>query len=1484
MFRPGEEPKRKQIPIRVVVIDSAGMNPPVDVAVLVGRNDLVSNLVQGIRTKLAIPVKEKIVLASVQFKHYDEKRQGKPGALFQGCSKVNVLYTCATDKDGKVLADANRVDAGKNPDPALPFDKRAVQGVIGFSREVPPDSPVNLDALARDYVENKSSNAKAAKLNDPVQPDDVLVAYRLPENTADIVIVYPCYHDDITKVKAEAQEAKKRKLETQKRVEKIKQARKEARRAVADPYDSEYDSDNPYYDSSDEDMEHDLNAFADEKKTWIKPFSFPLIMPVPKDGVRDVTNIPRENIFNPPKEIEVGGEVPAAALVSTLKNIISHCIKDGSDKPENAQAKGKRKAPVDSINLPEPLLLHTGQDYQNPIRQVECSAFEELYAGNKLSTFANLNYKHHHRKFDPKNTRFNYGVHAFNNSGFRMHQIIAVYNHGALSTSAKKAFTAPLDIFRAGAVRHQTAEEDEKDLPNLYRRQCAEHAAAARAERILLELKCASFACFDELPRPNYPRGSGLPNPPRKWRARQPLIRLAAFIKEKPSSKVNAAWQKATLEIKIYIKDPRVPAPAVDAMGHTCKDFVSRNNMNNNIFYECGNHREDYYSRPSYEKNNSTLQTIPGSIMYESISWMLWDADMMAHYDMICRMHRNVSDVRSIPTFMKRLEMPVGKAAKQPAGLTCDMRDYQLQSLQRMIDLEGKPGGLRDVMWKPIPALPTILFSPMFRMTMLNSEVPVMPKGGFICEEMGLGKTIEVLGLVLANPAPKDWLKNGDPEGTVCRSPSEGLGMRAETNSSGQAMDARLATKYRSTATLVVCAVSLVGQWIDEARSKLDGNNTLRIHMYHGQKRIRDPKKLAEDFDLIVTTYQTLASDRGKQNINHPLNQIEWYRIVLDEAHMAKSAATSQSKACFELRSARRWACTGTPMGTDVLDLHGQIKFLGLHPALNKPVFENWFRGPLHKSGRHHASRTAFLPLALLGSIMIRHTKNQQIAGRKILELPPKHEATVEVVLGPQERAKYDELHARAKENFQRNFAARGDAFISSKILSIMSLLLPLRRLCSGGHLTQEDLEVDLTRQRAAAAAAENRRRNAAAAAEAAQDVKPNLGGAGADVKPDPGVAAGGPAAPVLDAKPVVPAPLDGADKECNVCKDICDGPLRTGCGHFFCTDCLLDVTANTGLNANGDNRGGRGGRGGRGRGRGAGDGEGSNRCACPALGCRATIDVQHIREERRRTEEARAGRGGRGGRGATAPAPAADEAAEPMDVDGGAAGDGANGDVEEVRVVLNSESKLQALVTELRKMRDEDESNKALIFSQFNSTLSWLQERLPEEGFGFRTISGSMPLKQRDQAIQAFQKDPPTTVFLLSMRSGAVGINLTSATHVFLVEPAFNPALTEQAIGRSWRMGQRTEVRVKHLIVANSIESNIRKLLAAREETKPEDEAADEIEAEKQRGMTKGELAGHLKADKQKLKAAELNMLFELAEEGAPVPAVKPEGRNAAR
>lgn len=121
-------------------------------------------------------------------------------------------------------------------------------------------------------------------------------------------------------------------------------------------------------------------------------------------------------------------------------------------------------------------------------------------------------------------------------------------------------------------------------------------------------------------------------------------------------------------------------------------------------------------------------------------------------------------------------------------------------------------------------------------------------------------------------------------------------------------------------------------------------------------------------------------------------------------------------------------------------------------------------------------------------------------------------------------------------------------------------------------------------------------------------------------------------------------------------------------------------------------------------------------------------------------------------------------------------------------------------------------------------------------------------------------------------MRSGAVGINLTSATHVFLVEPALNPALTEQAIGRSWRMGQVNEVSVKHLIVKNSVESNIVALLAERKANNVE--AADEAAAASTSNMSKSEIAGHLKADKQRLKKNELELLFSLDETRAAAAA----------
>ena len=172
-----------------------------------------------------------------------------------------------------------------------------------------------------------------------------------------------------------------------------------------------------------------------------------------------------------------------------------------------------------------------------------------------------------------------------------------------------------------------------------------------------------------------------------------------------------------------------------------------------------------------------------------------------------------------------------------------------------------------------------------------------------------------------------------------------------------------------------------------------------------------------------------------------------------------------------------------------------------------------------------------------------------------------------------------------------------------------------------------------------------------------------------------------------------------------------------------------------------------------------------------------------------------------------------------------------------------------------------------ALIFSQYTGTLEWLKTRLSEEGFGYRTISGSMPLKQRAAAIQAFQTAPPTTVFLLSVRSGAVGLNLTAANYVFMMEPVLNQALQAQAIGRAWRMGQSRPVTVKHLFIKDSVEERIMTLNRDRAAGTGAAAAgggasAAALEAAKTKAKV-SDIAGAIRSDRAALRLNELELLF---------------------
>ncbi|KAM4625187.1 helicase-like transcription factor isoform 2-T2 [Polymixia lowei] len=138
--------------------------------------------------------------------------------------------------------------------------------------------------------------------------------------------------------------------------------------------------------------------------------------------------------------------------------------------------------------------------------------------------------------------------------------------------------------------------------------------------------------------------------------------------------------------------------------------------------------------------------------------------------------------------------------------------------------------------------------------------------------------------------------------------------------------------------------------------------------------------------------------------------------------------------------------------------------------------------------------------------------------------------------------------------------------------------------------------------------------------------------------------------------------------------------------------------------------------------------------------------------------------------------------------------------------------SKVEAVMGNLLRLRYEDSSIKCLVVSQFTRFLTILETPLREHGFSFVRLDGTMTQKRRAQVIREFQNPAPDSpvIMLLSLKAGGVGLNLTAASHVFIMDPAWNPAAEEQCIDRCHRLGQTRKVVVTKFIVKDSVEENM--------------------------------------------------------------------------
>lgn len=144
----------------------------------------------------------------------------------------------------------------------------------------------------------------------------------------------------------------------------------------------------------------------------------------------------------------------------------------------------------------------------------------------------------------------------------------------------------------------------------------------------------------------------------------------------------------------------------------------------------------------------------------------------------------------------------------------------------------------------------------------------------------------------------------------------------------------------------------------------------------------------------------------------------------------------------------------------------------------------------------------------------------------------------------------------------------------------------------------------------------------------------------------------------------------------------------------------------------------------------------------------------------------------------------------------------------------LQASSKIEVLMEQLES---KVQNHKILIFSQFVTMLDLIKKALESRGIRYEYLTGQT--KKRGEVVGSFQNNADIPVFLISLKAGGIGLNLTEADYVYLVDPWWNPAVENQAIDRAYRIGQHKNVMAVRLICPDTVEEKIMKLQATKKD-----------------------------------------------------------------
>ncbi|EEQ90005.2 DNA repair protein rad5 [Blastomyces dermatitidis ER-3] len=659
----------------------------------------------------------------------------------------------------------------------------------------------------------------------------------------------------------------------------------------------------------------------------------------------------------------------------------------------------------------------------------------------------------------------------------------------------------------------------------------------------------------------------------------------------------------------------------------------------------------------------------------------------------------------------------------------------------------------------------------------LSLEFPVQEQnclGGILADEMGLGKTIEMLSLIHSHKSE-----------VVKTQPVRFDSLSTASLNSSRAVPAPYTT-------LVVAPTSLLAQWESEAM-KASKEGSMKVLVYYGSDKAADLRKLCSVANrnsapnLIITSYGVVRSEHsqlaGRSSITSSggLFSVDFFRVILDEAHYIKNRASKTARACYDIKGTHRWALTGTPIVNRLEDLFSLVRFLKVEPWSNFSFWKTFITVPFESKDFLRALNVV---QTVLEPLVIRRTKTMKTPdGEALVPLPPRTITITEVELSSQEREIYDLIFTRAKRTFNDNVAA---GTILKSYTTIFAQILRLRQTCCHPVLTRNQTIVAAEEDAAIATDDANVFKDDMDLQDLIDRFTMTTSSEDADSQQDPTNKF------TTHALRQIQTETSG---ECPICTDepMVD-PAVTSCWHSACKNCLVDYVEHQ-----------------RDKGQ-------IPRC----FSCRETITMRDIFEVIRHKSPNQTP-GERDSYDSTPPTSASPAPRISLRR------------INPLSPTAQTSAKIHALISQLTRLPP---NTKSVVFSQFTSFLDLIGPQLTRAGIPHLRFDGTMAQRARAAVLAKFSsvgipdeedgedegnkrqsnlslsrshvREPTPNVLLISLRAGGVGLNLTTANQVFMMDPWWSFATEAQAIDRVHRMGQLKDVSVTRFIVKDSIEGRM--------------------------------------------------------------------------